>query len=271
MPGDLVIVQKLCVKGKHKLGDKWEHGPYTVSSVPNDDIPVYEACQDNSRAKKTRLLHRSLFLPLVGLPPLDEKNFEEDPESLVVAGGDQLYPKVHTNSEDSLLSENDDSSDNEAPLELDHQDNTLGKYDGTDKRYVITMPRGPDHPGVYPRNTALPLTRAQEFCESSGSSSQSSSDDEDRPQRSQRSQKKPIWMRSDDWALSQNFVQFNCGSAEVTLTCKYVLFQSDLYHMLFVITCTSGCFWLYLLISIGFLMISGTAFYLSKLTRISQY
>ena len=35
--------------------------------------------------------------------------------------------EVRTNSEDSLLSENDDSSDNEAPLELDC----------TGKRYVI--------------------------------------------------------------------------------------------------------------------------------------
>ena len=89
MPGDLVIVQKLCVKGKHKIWDKWEHCPYIVIILPNDDFPVYEVCQDNSRAKKTRLPHRSLFPPLVGHPPLDEENFEEDPESVVVVGGDQ--------------------------------------------------------------------------------------------------------------------------------------------------------------------------------------
>ena len=58
--------------------------------------------------------------------------------------------------------------------------------------------------------------------------------------------------------LSQNFDHY--GSAEVTLTYKYILFQYDLYQMLFVIT--SGCFWLYLLISIGFLMTNDTAFYL---------
>ena len=202
MLGDLVLVQKVGVKGKQKIGDKWEHDPYIVISQPNDDIPVYEVRRDNSRAKKTRLLHRTLLLPFVGLPRLDEEDFEEDPDSLVVVGDDQqdqvisqIDPgdsAVRTNSEDSLLSENDDSSDKEAPLELD----------GTGKRYVIPMLRGPDDPGVLPRETALPPTRAQELRESSGSSSQSSSDDEDRPRRPQRSRKKPQWMRSDDWVLS---------------------------------------------------------------------
>ena len=73
---------------------------------------------------------------------------EEDFDSFVVVGDDQqdqaisqIDPgdsAVHTNSEDSLLSENDDSSDKEAPLELD----------GTGKRYIIPMLRGPDDPGV---------------------------------------------------------------------------------------------------------------------------
>ena len=87
-------------------------------SQPNYDIPVYENRRDNSRVKKTRMLHLTLLLPFVGLPHLDEVDFEEDPDSLV---GDDLQdqatsqidpgdPKVHTNSEDSLLSENDDSS-----------------------------------------------------------------------------------------------------------------------------------------------------------------
>ena len=43
MSGDLVLVQKVGVKGKHKIGDKWEHDPYIVISQPNDDIPVYQS------------------------------------------------------------------------------------------------------------------------------------------------------------------------------------------------------------------------------------
>ena len=169
MPGDLVLVQKVGVKDKHKLGDKWEHYPYIVISQTNDDIPVYEVRRDNSRAKETRLLYRTLLLPFAGLPRLDEEDFEEDPDSLVVVGDDQqdqaisqIDPgdtAVRTNSEDSLLSENDDSSDKEAPLELDH----LWSGDGTGKRYVIPMLCGPDDPGVLPRDTALPPNRAQEL------------------------------------------------------------------------------------------------------------
>ena len=124
-----MLVHKVGVKGKHKIGDKWEHDPYIVISQPDDDIPVYEVHRDNSRAKKTRLLHRILLLPFVGLPRLDEEDFEEDPDSLVVVGDDQQDQaisqsdsggsKVRTNSEDSLLSENGDSSDNEASFGLD--------------------------------------------------------------------------------------------------------------------------------------------------------
>ena len=80
-------------------------------------------------------------------------------------------PKVQNNSEDYLLSDNDDSLDNEAPLELDHQDGTLGKCDSTGKRYVIPMLRGSGNPSALPRDTALPPSRAQELRESSGSSS----------------------------------------------------------------------------------------------------
>ena len=110
MPGDLVLVQKVGVKCKHKIGDKWEHDPYIVISQPNDDIPVYEVRWENSRAKKTRLLRRTLLLPFVGLPRLDEEDFEEDPDSLVVVWDDQqdqaisqIDPgdsAVRTNSED---------------------------------------------------------------------------------------------------------------------------------------------------------------------------
>ena len=105
---------------------------------------------------------------------------------------------MHTSSEDSLLSEIDDSLDSESPLDLDQ----LKSGDGTGKHYVIPMLRNPDDPDVLTRDTALPPTRAQELSESSGSSSQSSSDNGDRPQRPRRSRKKPQWMRSDDWVLS---------------------------------------------------------------------
>ena len=68
MPRDLVLVQKVGVKGKHMIWDKWEHDPYIVISQPNDDISVYKVRRDNSRAKKTWLLHCTWLLPFLAFP-----------------------------------------------------------------------------------------------------------------------------------------------------------------------------------------------------------
>ena len=98
-----------------------------------------------------------MLLPFVGLPRLDEEDLEEDPDSLVAVGDDwqdqvisQIDPgdtKLHTSSEDSLLSEIDYSSDSEVPLELDH----IWSGEGIAKRYVIPMLHVPDDPSVFPK------------------------------------------------------------------------------------------------------------------------
>ena len=38
--GDRVLVEKLGIKGKHKIADKWEEEPYIVLDQPIPDIPV---------------------------------------------------------------------------------------------------------------------------------------------------------------------------------------------------------------------------------------
>ena len=63
---------------------------------------------------------------------MDEEDFEENPDSLVVVGDDQQDQAIsqsdpNTISGDSLLSEIDNSSDSEALLELEH----LWSGDGT--------------------------------------------------------------------------------------------------------------------------------------------
>ena len=78
------LYKSVCIKGKHKIRDNWKHDPYIVISQPNDDIPVYEVPRDNPRAKKIRLLHCTLLLPFIGLPRLDEEDFGEDPDRVVV-------------------------------------------------------------------------------------------------------------------------------------------------------------------------------------------
>ncbi len=60
--GDLVLVRKLGLKGKHKLADKWEEGVYRVESK-DEGIPVYTVIPDNGRGR-TRKLHRNHILPV---------------------------------------------------------------------------------------------------------------------------------------------------------------------------------------------------------------
>ena len=39
--GDKVLIKVLAFDGPHKLVDKFEEGVYTVTDIPNTDIPVY--------------------------------------------------------------------------------------------------------------------------------------------------------------------------------------------------------------------------------------
>lgn len=61
--GYRVLVKIVCFDGKHKLGDKWEQEPYTVTAQPTEDIPVFTVRKENGEGR-TRTLHRNLFLPV---------------------------------------------------------------------------------------------------------------------------------------------------------------------------------------------------------------
>jgi transposase InsO family protein len=62
--GDRVLVRRLGVKGKDKLGDRWEQEVYIVLEQPNPGIPVYTV-QREDRKGRTRILHRNLLFPLL--------------------------------------------------------------------------------------------------------------------------------------------------------------------------------------------------------------
>jgi len=64
VPGDLVLVRNVTLRGKQKIADRWENEPYIVVCQPNVDIPVYDVKKDNPRARRIRRLHRNLILPL---------------------------------------------------------------------------------------------------------------------------------------------------------------------------------------------------------------
>lgn len=60
--GDLVLIRKWGLKGKHKLADKWEEVVYRVVSK-EEDIPVYSVVPDKGKGRE-RKLHRNHMLPI---------------------------------------------------------------------------------------------------------------------------------------------------------------------------------------------------------------
>ena len=64
--GDRVLVRNVSVRGKNKLGDKWERNPYIVIEKPNLDLPVFKVQQEENKGP-IRALHRNLLLPFMSI------------------------------------------------------------------------------------------------------------------------------------------------------------------------------------------------------------
>jgi transposase InsO family protein len=64
IPGDMVLVRNVSIRGKNKIADRWENEPYTIINKPRDDIPVFQVRKTNPKSKTIRTLHRNLLLPL---------------------------------------------------------------------------------------------------------------------------------------------------------------------------------------------------------------
>ena len=64
--GDRVLVRNVSVRGKNKLGDKWERNPYVVIEKPNLDLPVFKVQQEGNKGP-IRTLHRNLLLPFMSI------------------------------------------------------------------------------------------------------------------------------------------------------------------------------------------------------------
>ena len=62
--GDLVLVKKTTWKGRHKIQRRWESGEYQAVGQPTPGVPVYTV--RSVAGGRTRVLHRSLLLPLQG-------------------------------------------------------------------------------------------------------------------------------------------------------------------------------------------------------------
>ena len=107
-PGDRVLVRNKGIRGKQKLANIWEHSPYIVKRQPIDGIPVFEVYKETASKPKTRLLHRNMLLPFMGLPCYEES---EDEEKDATEGKTPVPSAPESSSSGS--SSTDDSSDSE--------------------------------------------------------------------------------------------------------------------------------------------------------------
>ena len=174
--GDRVLVKNVGLRGKRKLADWWERTPYVIKSQPNPNIPVYEVKSGNSRARKTRVLHRNLLLPFscLGLP----------------RGRRRSVPNEHDSVPDDTLIQISDPSANESD---------------TDERVVKSqMPNTSDTPVSRYNDSVKGKDRETVLLPRSTSTSSIESIDTDsqRPERPKRA-RKPPGMKSPDWVLSQ--------------------------------------------------------------------
>ena len=178
-PGDRVLVRNVGLRGKQKLADRWERHPYVVKAQPNPDIPVYEVQHENTRARKTKVLHRNLLLPFSCLPP---RNVERR-KSSVANVADSLTEAIAP----------DDLSVRQSDIGYDASMSSSSETDETEvpeiPRYIIPARRKPGDQGLSPRSTG------------STSSVSSSSEPSQPRRRPKRTQKKPAWMNS-DWVLA---------------------------------------------------------------------
>ena len=185
-PGDRVLVKNVGLRGKQKLADRWERHPYIILSQPNPDIPIYNVKLENSRSRKIRTLHRNLLLPFMGLPLKNTRNSEETQQPT----SDDNGAPVPAPDTDRL------AQTDQLPLTPVSTGGTSGTAEV--QRYVIPQRRPRGTPGLAPRSTDDSETESQE----SGA----------RPVRTKR---KPGWMTSNEWVMSQPHT-FVVDSSQVT-------------------------------------------------------
>ena len=103
--GDRVLVRNVALQGRQKLVNKWERATYIVTRQPIPDVPVYEVKQEGGK-ERTRLLHRNLLLPFMGMP-CDDSNTSDDEESPKGRGAETVTARVDPHTYDSSASSSD--------------------------------------------------------------------------------------------------------------------------------------------------------------------
>ena len=108
--GDMVLVQKVGLKGRHKLADRWERDPYTIVGIPDPDVPVYQISME-SRKGHVRTVHRNFLLPFVTVPEDDDI-----PEVTNPKPPKTRRPVTRATAKDDGSSESDSSSSDDSVI-----------------------------------------------------------------------------------------------------------------------------------------------------------
>ena len=148
---------------------------------PSSDIPVYEIKQENSKAKKTRTLHRNLLLLFMGIPQSSIREHVTQSESVADEAALSPQPTDETVFEPPVFVTDQNSKETANSGEADNHQ--------VSDTYVIPMRRKPGVPGLKPR------TR----CPSVDPEPSQSTPDEEPHRGPERVKRKPKWMNS-DWA-----------------------------------------------------------------------
>ena len=112
---DLISVQLVGLRGKHKLADNWECERYEVIRKPNPTIPAYIVKRCDGEGHE-RTLHRSMLFPLA-LPQAyrtadelgaraksdtDAESSGSDPRMQTRSGKDRVEEQISSESEDDV-------------------------------------------------------------------------------------------------------------------------------------------------------------------------
>jgi hypothetical protein len=145
--GDKVLVKVLAFDGPHKLADKFEEDIYTVTNIPNMDIPVFEVCSADG---KTKLLHRNHLFPIktdlvektVTVPKQKVKSVE-----LVSAKEPRPGKDVDSGSTDTVIFIGDAADDDDSVKEYVIHTYQPG-LDGDAHRTIDRIPGGEERRGT---------------------------------------------------------------------------------------------------------------------------
>ena len=145
-PGDRILVRNVGLKGKCKLADRWSKDIFVVVSQPNPDLPIFQVRKEHGD-EETKLLHRNMLLPFLGLPVQEPRSA---PEVNTLSRSEE-----RTRSEEKVIEpcpmRESRKTNSEKPDSTEFQEHSLDRYIIPARR-TRNRPLRPEAPPFVPRN-----------------------------------------------------------------------------------------------------------------------